>query len=346
MELIMINAENSQVYPVDELAMLKTGLVFADKVTIVSPNFSDFLMYLKINSRSDKKTLTYYLDKLETSDREDKEKLALEGQTMYDEMVELRNFKYKDQEMIVHMQKLMQSFRDMKEGNSALEQEFLESENTWPLMNHYRNKSFVIIPNDTEGSAFTESIPDRLIKSFLRGEALHFFDDCFFDDTLAKDKKEQSFLYVDIFSIPDLDFLQDGQLRLMKNDFRDKFKNFNKAVSAMQKEFSTVLFKEENHETISLRTLEIMAPYTDFIRATVAENVYIHQVRNGSEEYATHTMNFCVADIAQIVGFYEQRKIITASETEYVLDAVQKRKDLSTCCFFFTLECATTKDVA
>ena len=335
MELLIINNEDSDFYEEDELAMVKTAVIFSEKITVVNYSFKDLVFYCNLDKLTDKQLMDYYLKTLMESDMPNKEYHIIDGKRMFKDMMELKKRKFKDHNSIIYLGQLEKNFAGIKKHTEEEDKTWLEEENMYPLVNFYNDKTLNVIIHDPTEDKENESIPDRLIEAFTGSDAMQFFNGIILSDKDFPYDSPSEFLSEVLFEIPNLDSLSYPQLKIIRNELTETFKPFYDAVSGMQKEFSATLYKEENLEYIEQRTSEILDPYFALLKDTVENNIYIQQIKHQSDHYTINTLHFCVVNIEKVVGFYSENEVITEDEKEYILKNISLKKDLDTCCFFF-----------
>jgi hypothetical protein len=335
MELLIFNTEKSEFYHDDELAMVKTALLLAEKVTVVNYNFRDIVFYCNYKKMTVRKIKEYYLDTVANSDLENKNELFEEGTRMFKEEKELRNQKYKIKDEIVYMERLNIGINTLKTETVEQERMNLEEDHKMPLIKFYTDNVLSITIYDPDENKKTATMSDRLIKAFTKTDAIQFFDQFVLSEKDIEDDQSSTFLSGLLFSIPDMNTLTYEQLFLIRYELMDKLNAFYDMVSDMQKEFSKVLFNKDTTPFIEERTTELLNPFFELVKDTLENNIYIQQVKNSVINYNLYNLHFCVASIKMIIGFYVESKIITAEDATQILAAIANKKDINTCCFFF-----------
>ncbi|MEI6816373.1 MAG: hypothetical protein WCL14_07160 [Bacteroidota bacterium] len=335
MELIIINKEDSEFFPNDELVMVKTALIIAEKVYVINYNFKDLVFYCNFEKMTLKSVMAYYLDTIKDSTLENKDTLLTEGETMYHELKDLQKFKYKDHLQIVYMNQLEHSLQNLKVQTAERDGKILEEDFKMPLIRFYKDKILDIIIHDPALYAKAKSIVEQLIETFLDDDIIQFFDEYIILSNEALLAHYHVILSKSLFIIPELNSLTYEQLRLVRMEMTNDFKPFYKAVEEMKNEFSKVVFNEENQPFISERTEEILAPYCTMIKDRMENNDYVNQIKNQSDNYAEYELKFCVSTIERVVRFYAESKIITPEEEKEILWNIAVKKPIDTCCFFF-----------
>ena len=281
MELLIINNEDSDFYEEDELAMVKTAVIFSEKITVVNYSFKDLVFYCNLDKLTDKQLMDYYLKTLMESDMPNKEYHIIDGKRMFKDMMELKKRKFKDHNSIIYLGQLEKNFAGIKKHTEEEDKTWLEEENMYPLVNFYNDKTLNVIIHDPTEDKENESIPDRLIEAFTGSDAMQFFNGIILSDKDFPYDSPSEFLSEVLFEIPNLDSLSYPQLKIIRNELTETFKPFYDAVSGMQKEFSATLYKEENLEYIEQRTSEILDPYFALLKDTVENNIMEYNVVNG-----------------------------------------------------------------
>ena len=347
MELLILSTEDSKLLEDDELQMVKTGLIFAEKTTLVSYYFKNVVFHMNLYKLSEKQLYIDYAKRLRDANPEeinrysdnesdvDVEAHLKEMENMYGELIQLRKIKYKDLEDMVRMGQIEKSLRDMKNGTIKLGEQKLEEFGRLLLVKFCNDNSLTIILHDPDYEKPVLSLVERLFKAFTRSNVIQFFDEYILSEDDHLNDTPSEFLSTELFTIPDLDSLTYSQLKIMRTEMMDSMKPFYKTVDVMQKEFSKVLYTDENLEYIETRTSELLAPHFEDVKKTMENSLYNQQIINSKPDTVFYTLHFCVSSIEMIVGFYEINDVLTFEEGELLLQQIALHKSIETCCFFF-----------
>ena len=360
MKLLYINTIESGIDSENELPIVKAALLIGEKLIVVNYYFRYINFFLDFDKKSEREILNEYLASLHAT--QDAETYIQNLELNYKNLLLCRKTNGKTKDYILYQQRLEKEQKALKASIYTTVCEHLEKYKITSIIDFVKLGNFEIIDYRPQVYHLVEPLTERLIQYFLNTDYIQCFDYSIMDpdfegygkiieekdgkvikevlvsrdELLPGDEPIGIGMYVaDLFVLPDLNAFTFSQLRIIRNEFQEKFQDFHKVVSDFKMEFENILFNDENEDRIYNRFSPVFEQQEALLKEMVGDNIYIQQLKNNPSEYPENAFKIAISSIETVVGFYKKRYMISEKEEQYVLDSIARYKDINTCCLFF-----------
>jgi hypothetical protein len=173
MQLITFKNLNSNIAYLNEMTMMRMGLIFSDKMTIISVNFNLVQLLKDFDKIPERKLLNFYYDFYKDANAVASEML----ESNYSSLKKLRNKRGKTKAEIMVEQKLDKWIKSViGEVKRYLEHHMIFS-GEGVFSGFLEDDSLKLINYPMDDESFQSKMVDYLIESFENNDVIHFFDE-------------------------------------------------------------------------------------------------------------------------------------------------------------------------
>ena len=336
-----MNSEQAIIAYSEELEVIKLGIIFSDRMISVGFNFKHLKSFTKIDEFKVKDYTDAY--KIFVSQQEG----AINEKDIdlyYSDLMRLRNSKNKQKHDLIFYGRLESILKKIKTDVLNFMQNYLVHYKMEFLPEFINRNELVIHHYESLIEKDRVNFLNILIEKFSSSDLYHVFDHGVFrrKEDKPDDKEEMNnpdICYSTIlFNYPNIDTLNSSQLNILRNHFHDNLVKFYDAVAEMRKEFDDVILTSGNMVAINKRLDDFIEPHLPDLKTIAGSNIYFEQIRNSIKSVGEKRFSIGICKIRTLVSMYKNRRAITFSEEEYVVEKIAKYKNPDSCCIFFFVE--------
>jgi hypothetical protein len=346
MNLLFIKTKGFEMPFYMEVAIAKAGIVFgADKVTIVSYNFRKTIT----RKNFEELTLKELIEEFSIIYKDSPGVATKETlHTLHKSLMILRNKKAKTQADVINLGKHETFFRNVKKDVKNAYDNITGQDIVTSLEGFHDEDILELVQYDPELEPVKETVPDMLIRHLITDDATLIFDQTImvgqegwlslFDVIKPVSTRQSMMGSFVVFDFPVLDSLSYQQLRIIRNEFKEKMEGFHKNFEEAKKEFKDFLCIVENKDLIDERTDVYFNKMTDITYAAGNENLYFQQIKNSVQDVQLFCLHVGYLRIRRAVEYYKNFNMITAAEEAYINASIARHRNIDSLIFVFFIE--------
>ncbi|MEI6817394.1 MAG: hypothetical protein WCL14_12345 [Bacteroidota bacterium] len=343
MELQFYKTADSTILFTSEMTLIKTALLFADKVNVTSFNFHHFATSLNLDKMPEKDIIKVMHT---IQERQGNIKENADLAIFYKNLLMMRNRKNKAKNDLIFLAQLERTYTILVKDVANYFNLFNENNNMACFEGFIADGTLNIIPFNHDKQSETDTIGHRIMDSFLHATSFHLFDESIMRGTvkLTADEAFSDSSHVgasadsDVLSIPNLDSLGYNPLRIIRNELLDGFKLFHKEVEELQREITESLWNFETYDAMQAKFIERLEAITNDYKKTGDENVYFQQIKNSTADKRISTLRIGITSVRSLVYYYWVRNVISIEMRTYIINEIEKHKSADSCSLFFYVE--------
>jgi hypothetical protein len=323
----ILNKNGSKISDFTEVKLLWTSILFSDRIIYATPFNSIFMA-------------KYFFPKLPERKKINMIKIAMDGwdskfkstdlEKFYEQYLSIKKIKRKSREQLILLkqgERLINTYEKiLLDNNDKILQNLKVSELKPFFWNHDEN---IIIP-----TAVSDNDPrpkeERSINYFETLSVMLTDDDVLpiLDDSFIHDDNDIDFCTEKLLSVPAPESLKESQIRIIRNDFREKFNCFDGYEEYKQnlkeKPYAEYIIQKDGTESPICEEMEVNPEF----QKSVDENIYIEQLRQNSTDGIEYSLFLGVTSFEDIVRTYHYLGILSDEDTLYVKEHLSNKVNL------------------
>jgi hypothetical protein len=346
MNLLFIKTKGSDIPFYIEVVIAKAGIILgADKVSVVSYNFHKTITRKNFEELTLKELIEEFSNIYKDSPGVAPKETLI---SLHKSLMFLRNKKAKTKEDLINLGKHENFFKNVKTDVKNAYDNVIGQDNVGPIESFIDDGILDLIHYDPETQPVKETVPDMLIRHFIADDVVPIFDQSIMVgregwlslyDVIKATKEKQSMIgSFTVFDFPDLDSLSHQQLRIIRNEFKEKMQGLHENLEEAKKDFKDVLCIMENKVMIDQKVDDHFNKITDITYAAGNENLYFQQIKNSVQDVQIYCLHLGYSRIRRIVEYYRNFNMITASEEAYINSTIARHRDVDSLVFLFFIE--------
>jgi hypothetical protein len=338
MELLVYSTLNDEKSVLFEVAKIKTGLVFTDWVWSVGYSFQ-MMNFLHLNDQATPKIIIHNYNNISARVTGMHSKDSIDS--FYKSYLVLKNKKYKTKDDLIELGKKESTVKSLKKDLITVTKQYFELINASELLPFMENNIFKIdtIALGRRTDSFIMNLREYSINYCLDGTVFRDGDSLIDSENSSfQQRKDLSFINIPLFQLPDLNSMNYAQLRIIRNEFLEKFEPFYKPYCDLQKELFEILYEESNFENIHHKIDEVFNPYLPVFKEATENNIYFSMIKNSIPDVPVYQFSAVVTSLKNLIELFVKDNIITHDEREIIIEGVGRTKDINSTVAFFYLD--------
>ena len=312
-----------------ERQIVKMGMLFSERFYVTSENMVNIALHPMINSLNDKEVIhNYKFYFIDLGNGFSSEQLD----DFYRSLTFFRNKKTRSKDELILLGRLEKDLKNIRSEVLRASEQFISNNILESLIGFIEEKALLV--NDWSDENNFNSLKLPLFVDFNSNEIFHVLT----MDPKPKDFKNRitepltdlELWYSNhLCYLPNLDALSFGQLKIIRNEFNEKFVDAKKLINEMQTEFKDIVLTTENLNNVGIRFDEISEQIQSFFQEAVEQNIYFQQIENSGADKKYFELNIAFTTIKNIISYYRQIHVMSEAEESMLLEKIELTSDIN-----------------
>jgi hypothetical protein len=311
-------------------------MLFCEKFYVTSENMVNLALHPMINTMKDKEVIhsyKYYFTDIGNGFSSE------ELDEFYRSLVFIRNKKLRNKNELILLGRLEKDLKNIRGEVQRGSDNFIATNKLESMVGFVEDKSILI--NDWSNEDNFNMLKLPMFMDFSSGDILHILtmdtkpNLADFKDRNTEPMTDLGLWYSNhLCYLPSLESLSYSQMKIIRNEFKEKLGQVNKMIIDMQAEFKEIVLTLKNLNNVGIRFDELSDQIQPVFHEAVEQNIYFQQIENSASEKKYFELNIAFTTLQNILSYYRQIHVVSEIEETMLMEKIAQNSNVNTCCVF------------